>query len=292
MTNVVQDFRELFLQQWQRLEHLAMRRFADANLADEAMLFTQAAMAKNDWGPLRAFERRADASFATFFSQIAWRMLEDFARSRFGRVHIPQWVTDQGPFLEEVYRLLCLERMSPSQVVEFLSSSAPGGHAEVTIWAAINTVLKQATECGKTGFSEVSTDNEQLDLLAEPGTTLHRLSPEDLKMLQQREEILTALYRFLTSDAAVSSVPTDQGGRAVLDKIRGVLTLSSEERLLLKLLYQDGLEVEAAARLLGLNSNQLYGRQRRLLARIRKAMEQAGLTETLHALLGMEEDLT
>ncbi|MBF0585197.1 MAG: hypothetical protein HQL80_13330 [Magnetococcales bacterium] len=289
MTNAVQDFRELFLQQWQRLEQLALRRFADANLADEAMLFTQTAMAKNDWGPLRAYAARADASFPTFFSQIARRMLEDFARSRFGRPHIPQWVTEQGPFMEEVYRLLCLERMSVSQVVEFLHTSAPGGQAEVVIWAAINTVLKQATECGKSAFAELSTDNEQLDALAEPGTTLHRLSPEDLKILQQREEILAALHRFLTNDGS-GAASDGKAGRMVLEKIRAVLTLSAEERLLLKLLYQDGLEVEAAARLLGLNNNQLYGRQRRLLARIRKAMEQAGLAETVQAMLSLEAD--
>ncbi|MEO5364509.1 MAG: hypothetical protein H7838_12925, partial [Magnetococcus sp. DMHC-8] len=188
MTNAVPDFRALFLQQWQRLEQLALRRFGDANLADEAMLFTQEAMAKNDWGPLRAYEGRATASFTTFFSQIAWRMLEDFSRARFGRVHIPQWVTAQGPFLAEVYRLLCLERMSATHLVEFLRGSAPGGRSEVTIWAAINTILKQATDCGKSSVTEIVTDHEILDDLAGPGTTLHRLSPEDLKMLQQREE--------------------------------------------------------------------------------------------------------
>ncbi|MEO5351836.1 MAG: hypothetical protein H7835_01300 [Magnetococcus sp. XQGC-1] len=287
MTNVVKDFRALFLQQWQRLETLALRRFSDANLADEAMLFTQEAMARNDWAPLRAYEGRSEASFATFFSQIAWRMLEDFARSRFGRVHVPQWVTAQGAFLEEVYRLLCLERMTAEQVVEFLRTTVPGGRSEVTIWAAIRTILKQVTDCGKHSTAEVSTENELLDDLAGPGTTLHRLSPEDLKILQQREEVLTALHRFLTSDAP-PAVAGGQAGEAVLERIRKVLNLSSEERLLLKLIYQDGLEVESAARMLGLNGNQFYGRQRRLLARIRKAMEEAGLTETVQALLATE----
>ncbi|MBF0339332.1 MAG: hypothetical protein HQL95_00035 [Magnetococcales bacterium] len=288
MTEGAKDFRELFLQQWQRLETLALRRFTDANLADEAMLFTQEAMAKNDWGPLRAYEGRATASFATFFTQIAWRMLEDFARARFGRVHVPQWIVDQGPFLEQVYRLLCLERMPVAHVMEFLRGSAPGGRSEVTIWAAINAVLKRATDCGKSSVSEVATEDEFLDDLAGPGATLHRLSPEEIKMVEQREEILLAVHRFLTCDARSSS--TGSAGRAVLSKMHAALQLSSEERLLLRLLYQDGLDVEATARLLGLNANQVYGRQRRLLARIRKAMEQAGLAETVQALLVTEEE--
>ncbi|MBF0273124.1 MAG: sigma-70 family RNA polymerase sigma factor [Magnetococcales bacterium] len=289
MTDAAKDFRELFLQQWQRLETLAKRRFVDANVADEAMLFTQEAMAKNNWGPLRAYEGRATASFATFFTQIAWRMLEDFSRVRFGRLHIPQWIADQGPFLEEVYRLLCLERMPVSHVLEFLSHSAPGGRSETTIWAAINTILKRATDCGKSSVSEISTEDELLDDLAGPGTTLHRLSPEELKMVQQREEILLAVHRFLTSDAAIPA-SEGQSGRIVLEKLNAMLKLDSEERLLLKLLYQDCLEVDAAARLLGLNGNQVYGRQRRLLARIRKALEQAGLAEMVHGLLTPEHD--
>ncbi|MEO5330457.1 MAG: hypothetical protein H7839_00420 [Magnetococcus sp. YQC-5] len=283
------DFRDLFLQQWQRLENLAKRRFADANLVDEAMLYTQEAMAKNDWGPLRAYEGRATASFATFFGQIAWRMLEDFSRLRFGRPQIPQWIQDQGPFLEEVYRLLCLERMSPLNVLEFMQSSAPGGRSEVTIWAAINAILKRTTDCGKSQVTEISTEDELLDDLAGPGNTFHRLSPEDLKMVQQREEILLAVHRFLTSDQKNSSLEQN-AGRVVLEKLHTTLKLTSEERLLLKLIYQDGLQVEAAARLLGLNSNQAYGRQRRLLGRIRKAMEEAGLAETMHALLATEHD--
>ncbi|MBF0183449.1 MAG: hypothetical protein HQM06_03535 [Magnetococcales bacterium] len=285
MSQAVHDFRELFLQQWQRLETLATRRFADANLADEAMLYTQEAMSRNDWGPLRAYEGRATASFATFFTQVAWRMLEDFARSRFGRVHVPQWVNEQGPLLGEIYRLLCLERLPVLHVVEYLHHTAPGKRSEATIWAAIRTILKQATDCGKGAVAEVATENELLDDLAGPGNTLHRLSPEERKIAQQREEVMRALHRFL-----VQGEEKEQGSasRAVLDKIRAVLSLSSEERLMLKMLYQDGMEVEAAARMLGLNNNQFYGRQRRLLARIRKALEQAGLSETIHGLLEEE----
>ncbi|WP_130470744.1 sigma-70 family RNA polymerase sigma factor [Candidatus Magnetaquicoccus inordinatus] len=279
------DFRELFLQQWQRLEILAQRRFVDANLADEAMLYTQEAMSRNDWGALRAYEGRATASFATYFTQVAWRMLEDFSRSRFGRVHVPQWVVDQGGLCSEIFRLLCLERMPVLQVVEYLQQSAPGGRSEATIWACIRTILKQATDCGKGAVAEVATENELLDDLAGPGTTLHRLSPEERQMVQQREEIMQALHRFLTQGEGEEK---GAAGRAVLTKIAAVLSLSSEERLMLKMLYQDGLEVEAAARLLGLNNNQFYGRQRRLLARIRKALDQAGVTETVHALLDEE----
>ncbi|MBF0295049.1 MAG: sigma-70 family RNA polymerase sigma factor [Magnetococcales bacterium] len=285
MTSSGNDFRELFLQQWQRLETLARRRFTDPNLADEAMLHTQRAMARNDWEPLRAYEGRSQASFATYFTHVAWRMLEDFARTRLGRARVPRWITELGPFMEEVYRLLCLEGMPPAGVVSFLSGTAPGGRPEPVVWASIETVLRKATDCGRQAVMEVATEEEILEDLAGADGALHHLSPEDHKIRQQRETVLGAFHRFLTQDP---ETPEAAGGR-LLERIREAVELTAEERLLLKLIYQDGLEVTTVGRMLGWNVNQVHGRHRRLLERIRKAMERAGLSDTLRALLAEEE---
>ncbi|MBF0181588.1 MAG: sigma-70 family RNA polymerase sigma factor [Magnetococcales bacterium] len=280
------DFRERFLQQWQRLETLARRRFTDQNLADEAMLHTQRAMARNDWEPLRAYEGRSQASFATYFTHVAWRMLEDFARARLGRARVPRWIRDLGPFMEEVYRLLCLEGMSPAGVVTFLSGTAPGGRPEPMVQAAIDTVLRKVTDCGRQAVVEVAMEEEILEDLAGTDGALHRLSPEDHKSQQQRETVLGAFHRFLTRDP----VAPEEAGGPIMERIRQAVALTAEERLLLKLVYQDGLEVTTVGRMLGWNVNQVHGRHRRLLERIRKAMERAGLTDTLRSLLAEEEN--
>ena len=70
---------------------------------------------------------------------------------------------------------------------------------------------------------------------------------------------------------------------AALRRLR--LELSAEERLLLQLCYQDNLSVTRAGELLGLNRHQVHGRLRRLLARLRQALEQAGLAAELRELL-------
>ena len=63
------------------------------------------------------------------------------------------------------------------------------------------------------------------------------------------------------------------------------LELTAEERLLLKLCYQDGLSVTEAGRMLGMNRNQVHGRMRRLFARLRQEFEKMGLDNELLLLL-------
>ena len=57
--------------------------------------------------------------------------------------------------------------------------------------------------------------------------------------------------------------------------------LNAEERLLLKMCYQDGLSVARAGEILGYNRNQVHGRMRRLLARLRREFEAMGVDEEL-----------
>jgi len=61
--------------------------------------------------------------------------------------------------------------------------------------------------------------------------------------------------------------------------------LKAEERLLLKMWYQDGLNITVAGRLLGYNRNQVHGRMRRLLRRLRCEFEKIGIDKELLLLL-------
>jgi len=57
------------------------------------------------------------------------------------------------------------------------------------------------------------------------------------------------------------------------------LNLSSQERLLLRLVYSEGNSVSKAGRMLGLNADQAHGKHRRLKERIRQHLE---VEELLH----------
>lgn len=59
--------------------------------------------------------------------------------------------------------------------------------------------------------------------------------------------------------------------------MRGLLDLTEEDRLLLRLRYRDGLTMPAIVRLLQLEGDP-YKRMNKLIAQLRKAYQQAGYT--------------
>ncbi len=63
------------------------------------------------------------------------------------------------------------------------------------------------------------------------------------------------------------------------------ICLSPEEKLLLKLCYQDGLGVAKAGEMLGLSRFQVHGKKRRLMARLKEELERTGLAQDLRPLL-------
>ncbi|MBF0423622.1 MAG: hypothetical protein HQL73_11595 [Magnetococcales bacterium] len=285
MTSSEKKFNRLFFQQWSRLERLAQRRFRDTNLADEAILYVQDAMAQDDWAALRAYEGRSQASFATYFNRISWRLLEDFARIRIGRAHVPRWIQDQGPLWEQIFRLLCLERMPTRQLIASLVHSSPGENREVALWAAIKTIAQREKDCGKNKVEEVPTDPLDLVEMVNLNPDLHHLSPEQLRDIRMREEILTAFHRFLTGSENPRQQEMAETQHASLANLQHHLTINDEEQLLLKMFYQDELPVQTVAALLHKTTDQIYGERRRLLEKIRRALEKAGLTNDLMSLL-------
>ncbi len=139
-------YKEQLFAHWKLLQRLAQRRFKNAVLADQALDFALEKLQEDHWSRLRAY--RGDARFSTYLAHVAQRLLEDFARHRFGRQRIPDWIQVQGPLWEQVYRLLCLERLSATDVIETLRDAVPGGRSIQVIREAIALIRKQIVNCG------------------------------------------------------------------------------------------------------------------------------------------------
>jgi RNA polymerase sigma factor (sigma-70 family) len=274
--------RELVLQHWDLLERLAARRFPSANAASEALLYVGRALEADDWRRVRAFEGKA--RFSTFIGHVAYNLLEDFARQRYGRVRVPKWVKAMGSLWEQVYRLLCFERASETDVVQKLVASAPGKRSAGLIEEAIGLILEKAPECGQNRAETLLADPAFLDHQQPLHPTALQLSPEDLMAARQRAAIVTALGECLLA-AENPAAERDAVARSFVTKLRPQLKLTAEDRLLLKMVYQDGLKVSAAGRLLGLQQDQVHGRLRRLLQSLRNAFEESGIDEELKVLL-------
>jgi DNA-directed RNA polymerase specialized sigma24 family protein len=263
------------LKQLTRIEAQARRRLRDPTLADEAVNFVLDRLQANDWQRVRLYQGRA--SFETFLATVTARLLEDFLRHRFGRVRIPDWVRARGALWQLIFRLLCMERRTVPEAVQIAAESAPEGRDRQMVEAAAQAIRVRVPNCGAPG--PMQTDATDLDTLPQDPEAVGTrtagspdaqvLEDEQVALLQTLGERLLGQSAPQTPDRALSST--------VAAELKDRLRLGSEERLLLKLVFEDGFNVTAAGAMLGYNAHQAHGRLRRLLQRVRTVLEGAGI---------------
>lgn len=275
----VQDYTQEITAHWALVNRIAGRRFADTNLAEEAALYIVNGLKQDNCRRMQAFSGRAKLS--TFIASVSLRLLEDFARKKFGRVRPPTWITALGGIWITLFELLCLQRLSVVEAVETLMNRVAADkrqQVEESAW----TVLERVTHCGAHHGLEVSLDGAgdgetgSREVISDP-----QYNPEDHLLAEER----STLFSLLFTQMAAEDGETSETERSLFAMLETPIRLSAKERLLLKLCFQDELSVTRAGEMLGLNANQAHGRLRRLLARLRDDFERAGISDELRAML-------
>lgn len=265
-------WQEQALAHWDLINRMASRRFQQASLAEEAALFVMDGLARDDWHRLRAFTGKS--SLATYIGALTLRLLEDFARSRFGRVKPPQWIRRLGGIWLTLFRLLCLERFSPAEAVAIAGDHQPGT-SRIAEEAAYR-ILGEIPSCGDHQGEEREFCEETTLPAAEEDCSLQEHQVEQ----EERRQLFTILGRIFFDTVEETVAP-----RLLARVAAAGITLTPQERLLLQLCYRDGVAVAEAGRMLGLNRFQVHGRLRRLLERLRQDLTKAGLDDELRLLL-------
>lgn len=263
---MAEKWKEKALDHWALINRLAARRFGSASLAEEAALFVMDSLAADSWQRLQAHNGKG--SFSSYLASISWRLLEDFSRTRFGRVRSPLWIQKLGGVWSLLFSLLCLERLSLSESVESAFCRYPAREKNSIEDDAL-TLLSRIPQCGKAQGLEQTLDESK-------GLDISNGYPEKLVEKEEQEHLFAALFGLMIGDAQCCNLPSTLS--LLLEK---GLDLQPQERLLLKLLYRDNVGVKRAANLLGLNRDQVNGRVRRLLGRLRKEFQDMGLEEEL-----------
>ncbi len=267
---MAEQWKEKALAHWELINRLAVRRFGSTPLAEEAALFVMDSLAADSWQRLQAHTGKG--SFKSFLASLSWRLLEDFSRKRFGRMRPPLWIKKLGGIWPLLFSLLCLQRLSLAEAVESASCRYPVREKEGIEDAAL-TLLGHLPQCGKQQGLELP--YKESEGVGQPGSY-----PEQLVEKEERESLFTVLFGKLLGE--------DHGcelSQAFASVLTEGIELNPEERLLLKLLYQDNAGVTRAGKLLGLNRDQINGRLRRLLGRLRKDFQRMGLEKELLELL-------
>jgi RNA polymerase sigma factor (sigma-70 family) len=262
--------------QWiERMVRLAERRFPNSAVAGAAYNFAFEKISDADWRLLENYTGTARPG--TYLTAVFCRLLEDYSRARFGRPRPPTWLNRMGELWMRIYRMLCLERMEPGSIVDRLAAGDARSHTEVQRTIAV--IRARIPDCGQSR-GEVSMANPTEALESEQGATTN---PESELSQRELTELLRALRGLLGSSAEAARNPDSRAEAAASSlaarfaKLRDSLELDDEERLILKLVYQDGRTVAAAAEALDLPEHQVRRRRERAVARLRRALLAAGI---------------
>ena len=266
--NVSGPARQVFAH-WDLVNILARKRFREEHLVLESANYVLERLQENDWDRVRKYSDRG--SMEAYLSQVIRRLLHDFARKKFGRKQQPKWLDGQPAFWKRVHRLLCIEKFSIRDVLHLVGEEVPGGRADKSVREAIAVIRTKDRDCG---HSLAATENVSLEDVAEP--TANATTDNEPA---RHSELVEMVYRHLTDQELDS--PEASPLTASAAGLSSELALDSEERLLLRMIYEDGMKVTEAGRMLGLSTNAVHGQLRRLLARIKAAIERSGMADTL-----------
>ncbi|HHB75235.1 MAG TPA: hypothetical protein ENK84_01645 [Desulfobulbus sp.] len=273
------DYKQALTAAWPLINSIAGQRFASDTLAEEAALYVLNRLEEDDYHRLRAFSGRA--KFSTYLSSLCIRLLEDFSRKKYGRLRPPTWVTDLGGIWLVLFRLLCLQRLAVADAVETVIARS-GNHLRAEVENAAWKILERIIHCGRHQGSEVSLDDPHGKTLQDQAKMHSAIPNPEQQVLTKEREIFFELL-FSGNTQGISEVSAES---VFTDKVS--LDLDAQERLLLKLCFQDDLSVTRAGEMLGLNANQVHGKLRRLLSRLRHEFDRAGISDELRQLLHAE----
>lgn len=266
------EFWEKFLSEnYGFLERIVQRRFqGNVETAKEALSYVHEKLVEDNWRRLRLYDPKRGAKPETYFHLVVNKRIDDFLQTIRGRFRLPAWLIKHGNFLlMVVYKHLCCEGMSENDVFEYLKTSAPGHRNPSIIKEAILIIRNKYPNCGEARKKEVLMDDENCHSAekAHAEGPSHYQSPEAQIMGKEGDEYVQSIYDLIMIGSTVSNRPEIQ---KVKKKLRQKFNPSDEERLFLRMVYQDGMNVSAAGQQIGWSKFAAHGRHRRLLKRLRR----------------------
>lgn len=197
-----------------------------------------------NYSVLRKFERRS--SLPTYLTVVIQRVFLDYRNRLWGKWRPSAEARRLGPTAIEIERLVSRDGWSPAQAVETLRTN----HGLV-VDEALQALCDRLTRRGaKRQF--VSEEQAAEVESAEP--------PPDTNVVRAEQGFYARRVR------------------AALDRAR--LGLAAEERLILKMRFEDGVPVADIARALHLNQKRLYRTIERLLAQLGARLEADGISRS------------
>ena len=264
---------------WEYLRRLCERQFpGDANLGEEAFNHLLDTLNENDWVRLRTWEEQGE--FKTFLTVVAKRLLIDFRRKRLGYQRPPKWLREeiarenegieQRPMNDAgasrvslwqlAYRSLYRDKYSRQEVVEKLLTQEPNRERRLAV-EMVATILARCPA----PIASPDASQQSLDALQDRESG----RPDPLAdYIDQVERRLEAGASAVLGQGLPSA---DQLSQEQLRRFQEAVRLTEEERMVLRLRFEEGWAVPTIAKRIGLAGNP-YKYLKRILDNLKTAL--------------------
>lgn len=216
---------------------------ADAeDFASEAHLH----LIDQDYAVLRAYQGRAE--IGAFLQAVIRRLFQDWRNAHWGRWRPSAAVRRLGPVAMQLETLLVRDQRALHEAIDVLRTN-----------------------------HQVTETPEALAALAAtfPPRTMRRFSTLD-DMPDRADE---SGSEYATASAAVDRRDTERSAARVAHALEAAIEeLPPQDRLILRMRFENGAAISAISRVLGVEQQSLYRRMDRLLAAIRTSLECAGIS--------------
>lgn len=264
------------------IDRVAERRFGAGGLAEEAATYVVDYLSADNWQKCRAFQGKSKPK--TFLVTLVGNAVEEFSRKRFGRPRPPVWLQELGETWVKLWRSLCLERQAlPSIIDRFVRN---GFREPERVEQAAVVIKARIPTCGQSSRDGETVDD--IDALSDAAQAeAEECCGDELTFDNPFHAEILLMMRAIVSDnttnadfqqsAVVAADRLSERNRQQLDSLREALQLTDQEKIMLRMIYVEGLSKTATSKALGLAAHQAGRIVNDALQRISEALHVCGL---------------
>lgn len=277
-----------------KMDGIANKKYGEGVLAEELCAKALEKLCETDYQQNLAARYQGKVKPESYILSCFHRLLADFHRVKFQRIRPPAWLSRLGVAWEKIYRLLCLERQEPEQIVTRLGDQDVKKEKEIHDMISIIRikVVHCGAQRGEVGYDfELSTPDQDgnsnrlsgtIENHSERETVMDVFKALSMVLACQEGDGLGKVRERHTTDEVKSLL-----GAQVEKGVEFTLDLSGEERLLLRVVYQDGKKISEVARLLNIPRHQIDRKLKDCLSRLKKQLQNSGMNvDILRTIMG------
>jgi DNA-directed RNA polymerase specialized sigma24 family protein len=244
-----------------KVDQLSLKRFCNPVLAEECSAYVIEALSKDDWARCKKYQGLSKPT--TFLYSVTTHLIEEFSRSKFGRPRPPSWLNRQGDLWVSLWRAICLERQLVPTVIDRFKSQQ---YEEAVVTDAIRVIKGRIPNCGQEGTNPImensSDDGEIINQVEIEGNVM---DDKRFKFEHESGDLIHSLLKSImtkegeTIEADCKTCGPHELSDQHLNQLKNIkasLTLTDKEKILMRMVYVDGLSKSKAAKALNIPSHQ------------------------------------